>query len=91
MSKTILFVAKVLGVCVLAMVLYTFLFGTSDFFVFDAVGMGGYDGAIAMIVDAVEAPMAEYYNTSTYQGNQYQMTYLENVVRTQSIVNGYSP
>ena len=91
MSKTIAWVAKLLGVCVLTLIMYTFMFGTADFFVFDASGMGGYDGAIAQIINAVEVPMARYYNTSTYQANEYQTGILENSVRSNSLVLEYSP
>lgn len=92
MHKPILEVAKVLGVLVLTGIIYVFMFGTSNFFVFDAGGgMAGYDGAIAMIIRAVEVPMAEYYETNTYQPNQWQMNNLENQVIGQSLISGYSP
>lgn len=92
MSKVILQVAKILGVCTLTLIMYTFMFGTADFFVFDAVGMGGYDGAIAEIIEAVEYPMARYYQTSTYQANEWQMNVLENEVISNNLLpTGYSP
>ena len=91
MSKTISEVAKILGACVVTGILYVFLFGTANFFVFDSDGMGGYDGAIAMIVHAVEVPMAEYYDTSTYQANEWQMGNLKDSVESHSIVSAYSP
>ena len=91
MSKTIANVAKILGVCCLTAIVYTFLFGTADFFVFDSSGIGGYDGAIAEVIRAVEKPMARYYNTSTYQANEYQMSNIESDVIRNSLITGYSP
>lgn len=92
MHKPILEVAKILGVLVLTTIVYVFMFGTSNFFVFDASNdMAGYDGAIAMIINAVEVPMAEYYETNTYQPNQWQMGNLENQVISKSLISGYSP
>lgn len=79
MSSLIKNVAKWVGVCVMALVLYVFFFGTSDFFVFESGSdtTGGYDGAIAMVIEAVEKPMAIYYDKYTYLPNQQQMTALE--------------
>ena len=83
-------VAKILGVCVLTAIMYTFLFGTSNFFVFDGLGMGGYDGAIAMVVRAVEKPMAEYYRDLTYKSNEYQMDNLQGKVSSNALYS-YKP
>lgn len=83
-------VAKILGVCVLTAIMYTFLFGTSNFFVFDDTGMGGYDGAIAMVVRAVEKPMTEYYRDLTYKSNEYQMSNLQGKVSSNALYS-YKP
>lgn len=91
MHKPIGEVAKILGVCALTSIIYLFMFGTSNFFVFDATSMGGYNGAIAMVIDAVEKPMAVYYRDLTYKANERQMDNLENSVISNSLISGYEP
>lgn len=96
MSKLIKNVAKWLGVCVMALVLYAFMFGTSGFFVFASgtTDAGHFDGALAMIANAVERPMAEYYNKYTYLPNQHQMSNLEDSLIAQyggAVTKIYNP
>lgn len=91
MHKTITEVVKILGVCVVTAIVYAFMFGTSNFFVFDGTGMGGYDGAIAQIITAVERPMAIYYRDLTYTANERQMNDLDGKVRSRSLIIGYEP